>query len=169
VELSRPVFFSAIALAVLSAASSAYLAFGRSASVAASPAGEASCACDDAALKRELAELRKAVDARGDGDVKQLSARVAALEKRPASAGAGTAGDDGERPAPSAPPAAAPEPKYTSFDLPSKALSVRQDEDGTLRVTNTDPAMSGKFLRITGRDQDGATHDISIVVPPPGQ
>lgn len=168
-EVSRPLFFSAVALSILSAASSAYLAFGRSAAVATSTGGAPACACDDDAMKREIANLRAAVEARRDGDVKQLSARVAALESRSGVAGSTTAGEEPDRPAPSATVAAAPVATYTSFDLPNKALTVRQEADGTLRVSNTDPAMAGKFLHITGRDQDGAAHDISIVVPPPGQ
>lgn len=166
-EVSRPLFFAAIALSIVSAASSAYLAFGRGGPVAPSAAGASSCACDDASLKRELADLKRTVDARREGDVKQLAARVTALESR---SGAPAAADPDKPPAEPVPSAAAaPVATYTSFDLPNKAISIRQEEDGALRVSNTDPSMTGKFLHITGRDRDGAPHDISIVVPAPGQ
>jgi hypothetical protein len=59
--------------------------------------------------------------------------------------------------------------RYVRFELPSKALGVKQDEQGNLSVTNTDPALTGKLLMVKGEAEDGTTTPLSIVVPAPGK
>jgi hypothetical protein len=59
--------------------------------------------------------------------------------------------------------------RYVRFELPSKALGVKQDELGNLSVSNTDPALTGKLLMIKGEAEDGTTTPLSIVVPAPGK
>jgi len=178
VEISRPLFFAAIALSVVSAASSAYLAFGRHAPAPANVPGAAACACDDASVKREIAELRRALDARGtqprsnDPTVERLAARVAELETRSGvTAPSRSAGDVGAPPSPTASgaPSLLPDghPAFTSFDLPSSALTVRQEPGGGLAVTNSDPALAGKGFTVTAHAADGSTHEVYIVIPPP--
>lgn len=166
-EISRPLFFGAIALSVVSAGLSTFAVLGRRAPVPVAGGPASACSCDDAEARREIAELRKALDARGDTDLKRLSLRVAALENGSAT-GSPPAGDDADRPATSARGADAPIPVFTAFDLPSKAISIRQ-EGTSLSVSNTDPAMTGKFFRIKARAEDGSTQEISIVVPAPGK
>ncbi len=177
VEVSRPVFFGAITLAVVSAVSSAYLAFGRR-----PPAESAAavCACDDAALKKELADLRRAVQGRGpaasgsDAEVKRLTTRVAVLETRSGVApppAPDKETDDAPPDGGPAKPAASlmpdGQPAYKSFDVPSAALQVRQESTGALAVTNTDPSLTGKRVVVIARAEDDSEHPVSIIVPAP--
>ena len=171
-EVSRPLFFAAIALSILSAASSAYLAFARRPASSAPQAG--ACACDDAALKSDIEALRREIRSRApapsDAAAKRLEARLAALETKsgvtPPPADPGDASG-----APTAARAVLRDgtPPIKSFDVPSPAVQVRQGPDGDLSVVNTDPSLTGKVLFITGHTEDGATTQMSIVVPAPAK
>lgn len=61
----------------------------------------------------------------------------------------------------------APPPRYLRFEGPG-ALHIEQVESGDLRVTNTDPALSGHLLTIQAYDADGGRHALPVLVPPPG-
>lgn len=176
-KASPSLLYGVAAASILSVALSAYAAFGRR-PAAASPASTASsataCACDDAALRRELADLKRALGTQSeDARVRRLAARVEALEAKagvspppPSNEGAG---DPGGSPAPAASTARAAAPALTAFEVPTPAINVRQEPGGALAVTNTDPAMTGKHLTLKATAADGSTHDVHVIVPPPAQ
>lgn len=174
-KASPPLLYGVVAASVLSLALSVYAAFGRKPATALPASGASNataCACDDAALHRELADLKRALATRGDdARVRRLAARVEALEAKagvPPPASVDGAGDPGPAPAASTATAAAA-PVLTSFAVPSPAIRVRQEPGGGLAVTNTDPAMTGKHLVFKATAADGSTHDVHIIVPAPAQ
>lgn len=167
VEISRPLLFGAASLALVSAAFSAYLALSHRPAAGAPQAG--ACACDDAALKREIEDLRREIRARSQapsGDTaKRVEARLAALETK--------SGVAPPPPDPSGAPTATTTvlrdgtPRIQSFDVPSPAVKVQQSPEGSLSVINTDPSLTGKVMIITGHTEDGAAHPMSILIPAP--
>lgn len=59
-------------------------------------------------------------------------------------------------------------PRYLELISPEMSVSVQQDEeDGSIRVQNMDPALSGKYLMVAATREDGSTTDLPIVVPEP--
>jgi hypothetical protein len=95
-----------------------------------------------------------------------LAARVQQLEIQRAQAPASLAAATET----AAPEAAKPETRrLVSFELPSGALEVKQAENGALSVTNSDPALAGKMLRVKARADDGSEHEVTILVPPPAR
>jgi hypothetical protein len=176
VQASPSLLYGIAAASVVSLALSGYAAFGRRPAAASpAPGANAACACDDAALRRELAELKQALAARGDdARVSRLTARVEALEAKSGVAAppsAEGADDPAVGPAPTASAAAARAgaPSFTSFEVPTPAIRVRQEPGGALAVTNTDPAMTGKHLTLKATAADGSTHDVHVIVPAPQQ
>lgn len=169
---------AALLLSALSAALSAYAAFGRAPPA---PTGDA------AALRAELTEAREALDAKADaaqlaGALQRLHARIDALEARsrlPGSpdTGAGADADADGSPtapaasaAPAAPSAAEPPrtaPRFVQLSSPEKGVSVKQMDDGSIAVTNSDPALTGRTLLIKARADDGTERDLTITVPAP--
>jgi len=95
-----------------------------------------------------------------------LAARVQQLEMRRAQAPAPmTAASET-----AAPEATKPETRrFVSFELPSRALEVKQAENGALSVTNSDPTLTGKMLRVKARADDGSEQEVTILVPPPAR
>lgn len=162
-EVSKPFFYGVLALSLGSAALGAVAAFGRRDVTASVAPG--SCTCDDTALRRELAELRRALDARApDASVKRLAERVAALE----AGNGGSAKPADGTPAASPSPSATAAPKLT-FEVPNEGLAIRQEPGGAIAVTNSDPALTGQHLKVTARAEDGSTQELSIIVPAPGR
>jgi hypothetical protein len=167
---TRQLVLAALALSIASAAASAFVALRHPA-----PAPQAACTCDDAALRAEIADLRKQIAAGDPAAVKRLAARVSALENK---MGAVAIRDDAPEPSATASAAAAPPPvippppdlpkkPYKSFDLTTDKVTVRQDSTGALVVTNTDPALTGKTIQLIAHGEDGSTQQVSVVVPPP--
>lgn len=140
-----------------------------------------------AALRQDLAELRRSVDltrsqqsAPGSStaiaDAERRLARIEALladpagrPARPATAG----GDPSASPSGPATVVADPDrladgsPRYTSLRAPTSAVKVSQSPDGSLAVTNSDPKLTGQSMVVTGRTADGRDDDVTVTIPPP--
>ncbi|MBL9100626.1 MAG: hypothetical protein JNL82_06700 [Myxococcales bacterium] len=139
-----------------------------------------------AALRTELAELRRSVDvtrsqqsAPGSAvalaDAERRLARVETLLQNPVArtaAAPAPAGDSSSGESPSADARtdvmADGSPRYTSLRAPNDDVKVSQTDGGALVVTNRDPALAGQSMVIKGRTADGRDEDVVITVPPPG-
>lgn len=157
--------YAAIALSAGSLALSGWLLATRPGTAGPAAASASSCNCDDQAIRRELAELRQLsgqVAAQGAG-IRALTERVNAFDSRDGGSAAprvAAAADHTDR-LPSG------DPVYVELRAPSKAVSVKQDPNGSLSVTNTDPSLTGKTMVIQAVDGDGQKREVSVVVPPP--
>lgn len=101
--------------------------------------------------------------------LRALQAEVAALRRQPPDVpfpGPPMPARDGGALAVVRPAEAAPV-RYARFEGPD-ALHIEQVESGDLRVTNTDPALTGHLVTITAFDADGGRHALPVLVPPPG-
>jgi hypothetical protein len=131
----------------------------------------------------EAAEPRRNVDAaRGDlglAGAARLPERMAALEVEmarlrglvaPRPEGAEAVGAGGGADAGTAPRASKP-PRWTSFKPPSGAVTIQAvpGDGDPLVVTNTDPSLTGKRMRVEATAADGTVGHVSIIVPAPGQ
>ena len=174
----RRLLHAALLLSAVSAVVSMYSAFG--------PPAPAPAAGDPASLRGEIAELRKALDAKADtgqlaASIQRLHARIDQLEARlakaPPATGAAATPDD-ERPSPAGSadpsPSSAGEargtfkgPRFVELQPPAKGIAVKQLEDGSFSVTNTDPALTGRTMLVKGKADDGTERDIAITVPAP--
>jgi hypothetical protein len=56
-------------------------------------------------------------------------------------------------------------PSYRSFDAPAGVTIL--ENGGAFAVRNTDPALTGQVLRVTGERDDGSRDVMVVVVPPP--
>lgn len=158
----------ALAGAAISVVLSGYAAFGRPRSEARAPARGELCACDD--LRREIeARSRDLAPARGIAGgvesalaLKRLSDRIDALERGSSRAG-------GEADPKAAKPAGAPERarRFVKFEAPNQAVRVEQAADGSLRITNTDPALTGQPLIVQAHAEDGSVEPVTITIPSP--
>jgi hypothetical protein len=137
------------------------------------PAGPAACTCNDDALRRDVEDLRRTVQAASGqasdlGTVqmlKRLASRVETLESKVDAEVPGSSGSaGGDRTTGGAPSAAE---RIVKFDLPSDRMQIKQMEDGSFAVTNSDPALAGKMLTVQAHRGDGTIEQVSIVVPPP--
>lgn len=174
-EPDRRLLHAALFLSAASAALSAYAAFGRPPSAPASD--------DPAALRAEIAQLRKALDAKADtgqlaGSIQRLHERIDQLEARRAQTPPSAAGGDDPGPAPPTPSSSAAAStgearsastirRFVEIVAPAKGITVKELSDGTFSVTNTDPALTGQTMIVKGKSADGTERDISITVPAP--
>jgi hypothetical protein len=104
------------------------------------------------------AALRSGNDLR----VRALEERVRRLETRPSDGGAAPAASSVESETPGADSI-----RYVSFEPPTNALRVTQDEDGNLQVVNRDPQLTGKYFIVQARRADGTVDEVSVIAPAP--
>ena len=111
-------------------------------------------------LHRENAVLRDQLLASLEGRVARLEGPGAAA--KPAAASAQPASTD-------APPSVGKDGglRYARLVSPSPAVVVREGRNGSISVTNGDPALTGKTLTIDAVGTDGTKEKIRVVVPPP--
>jgi hypothetical protein len=127
------------------------------------PSAPTPCTCDDGALRRDVDELRRLVASTRNDAMLRLASRVAVLE---AQRDAGGGSNDAPLAASRATPAAMP--RFVRWEVPNRAVSIRQVEDGSFAATNTDPALTGQTLIVEGFTAEGEHRPVSIVVPAPG-
>lgn len=142
---------------------------------------------DATALRREVAELRFAlqVSAASGAQAAPAARSVTGSEEAPGPAGTPVAPREAEaaRPdgsvAPSRPAAVAqavapggaeapsgPPRHYLHLESPTPAVTVRQGSTGALVVTNTDPALAGQRIEILGYTEAPEPVRLEITVPP---
>ncbi len=134
----------------------------------------ADCSCAEAASTPEAARAgaRAAASVRpGMPDalraaipmtVNDLDERLIALEKKLESST--------QREGGATPPDTAPDfPRYVSFTPPSRGVQIKQDESGSISVTNSDASLAYKVLLVEGRREDGSIDKIPLAMPPVGK
>lgn len=139
-------------LALPLAAVAFYLALQRPGQPIAAASPPAACACDIAGL---------------EATVRTLRAEVAALQARPTSpaALAGAAPPmEPLRPTPVERPTPRALRRFTS---PVPGLAVEQAANGSITVTNRDPALTGQVFTIEAETADGEPTTITVTAPPP--
>lgn len=122
--------------------------------VAASPASVGACVCDTATLsatvdrlEAEVARLRVERD-RGSATPPEVAAP-----------------DEVRKPAVAA--RSTPALRYRRLTPPVRALQIEQNENGSLRVRNADPALTGQIFEVQAETADGSTRTIRVTAPPP--
>ena len=147
--------YLAVALGAASLLLSGWTAFGRRGAV--SDGRPTAGSYDDRELRHEIAELRRRVDAAKAS----LGRSSEPLPLARQGAGADPLADEEAAPRP-------PEARrIVKFEVPNRALEIHQGPDGSLSVTNTDPALTGRFMIVDATGEDGSVEKVSIVVPPP--
>ncbi len=112
-----------------------------------------------AGAQAEIARLQRQVEV--------LAGAVAQLRSAPPTSVAQPALDHTIDPAIGQPTADEPTlvPGYRSFDAPA-GISVSGDTSA-IAVRNTDPALTGQIVTVTGERDDGARDVLVVVIPPP--
>ena len=137
-----------------------------SAGVASVPA--ASCSYDDASLRGEIDDLRRSLAMRspsgGGAMAPDVQAQLAALRAEVAQLRASSPSSGPGRPTT---PPPKPGPRVVQFNSPSSAVAVRQLADGSIAVSNSDPALTGQIMTVDALDDQGTVTPMRITVPPP--
>jgi hypothetical protein len=167
---SRLTYLSAIA-SMAALVASGYAVYAARRAPPDPPAG--ACACGDLPTRRDFDELRRslAAGARAGGarEVPQdLAEQVAALrtdlDRLRGRDGEATPDGGGEQP-----PAPPGPRRFVEMVAPSTAVSVRQLPDGSIVASNTDPSLTGRYMTVDAKAEDGTVQKVRITVPAPGQ
>ncbi len=170
--MSNPARLTAFALVLGTSAMlvSAYAVLSRP------PASEpGKCACNTEALESEIASLARRVDVAernvARGTLQRAAGAVLEPDRRPAREAfpADTDAVADGTPLDADPDAEEPRatPRYESFEISERGVTVTQSEDGALSVFNSDPALTGQIVTVKAMGEDGQVHDLPITVPPP--
>ncbi len=128
---------------------------------------------DAESLKRELADIRAQLGAvraqtalASDESLARLSKRLAAVE---AAVGQHPGARPGSSPSsePTDPLADEGVRDYVKFSATDPAIRVKQADDGSLSVANTNASLTGKMMFVEATRADGTVDRVPIVVPPP--
>jgi hypothetical protein len=152
------------ATALLVAAYSSYLSWAQPQPVAA-PTSTADLETELAAARTRLsvverrlatAERNLLLTTRRDDD--ESGDAVAGLGAAPASDDGDEGSEHGSEPETT--------PKFVEFEIAVPGLDVRQNDNGSLSVRNSNPALANQIVVIKAQGQDGRAYDLPITVPP---
>jgi len=57
-------------------------------------------------------------------------------------------------------------PEFVDFEIAESGLDIRQNDNGSLSVRNSNPALANQIVTVKARGQDGRVYDLPITVPP---
>lgn len=57
-------------------------------------------------------------------------------------------------------------PRFVEFEIVESGLDIHQAENGSLRVSNSNPALDNQTVTVQARDENGKVHELLITVPP---
>lgn len=57
-------------------------------------------------------------------------------------------------------------PTFVEFEIAEPGLDIRQNDNGSLSVRNSNPALAGEVVLVKAQGEDGRVYDLPITVPP---